>query len=144
MEAALPCFVQRPDNTPDASALTEAGGRELLKVCQQPYALLPRTTWEIRPLCCRWPWYGIQHILFDGEERRFDSATGLGRVQGGTRSDRLPECGEDVSLDFDGAFMGGDFFGDGSNDVVPVFVVIEFGEEGAPWGLLWHTDGSCD
>ena len=43
-----------------------------------------------------------------------------------------------------GPLWGAIVVGDGSNDVVPVFVVIEFGEEGAPWGLLWHTDGSCD
>ena len=90
------------------------------------------------------PWYGVQHVPFDSEERRFDSATGLRRVQRGTRSERLPECGKAASLAVDEAFMGGDCFRDGGDDGLPVYVVVEFGEEGTPWRLDWRRGGGCD
>ena len=57
----------------------------------------------------------------------------------------MPECGKDASLVVDNAFMGGDFLRDGGgDDPFPVFVVVEFGEEGTPWRLDWRRGCGCE
>ena len=115
-----------------------------MEVMNQINTSLPLARWTASPFCCLRPWDGLQHVTFNSVEGGFDGGTGLGWVPGNLESEGSPECGEATSLAIDELFVERIVFRDDCDNCFPAYVVVEFGEECAPWRLIGERGGSCN